>query len=395
MPICVGASLTTCQTRLDNAGLKNVRVERLTTEDADLDKGPNEVLSTSPPAGGDIDPGDEVRLVVNPTEALFPHVVPDCTGLTYTECANAIADAGFDSSVRDTLSFEDADPYPHGMPNEVFDSSPRAGQRATRATEVHVSANPPDADLPRLVPAPDEDEQYDAYAARVGALDLVPNKVTLQETEWDFSPDAVVSTSPGEGTRVRRGTQVDVPTNPPTDERTHFDTRCEPSAPLNRDPSPERGTAFLPRYDVFPGTGSAPRGEFIRNPAFSADPTKPGKPGKNGLDFPTTWLRYGWAPPSSKYAGRAGGWGYRHTAWNHGWTAADDTQTRQALLVPAFEGNADHRVHIGPTFKVNGLKCVRRVVVALGIERSSYGTDPQPKGIITSYAQPEAEVFGR
>jgi beta-lactam-binding protein with PASTA domain len=395
VPNCAGLSLGTCQTRLDDAGLTNVDIERVSTEDADIHKAPDEVLSISPPGGGDVDRSSQIRLVVNPTEALFPHVVPDCRGATFDQCAREIVDAGFDSSSRENLSFDDAVPYPTGMPDEVFGTRPAAASRATRSTEIHVTANPPDADLPRLVPPVELNEQYESYAARVATLGLAPNRFVLDQTDWSYEPGAAIESTPSEGTRAKRGAQVDVSTNPDTDVRQHFDTRCEPSTPLNRDPAAAEGldTTFEGQYAPYRTN------VFKRNILVLTNPKKPGKaakPGKDDAILSDTWLRVGDVWPSTRYPGRSNGWGYRHVAWNHGWGTRDAGDTRDALLTPAIEAQADGTlVYVGPVYKLNGIKCVRKVVVATQRRgaRPRRPADPVVKGIITSYGLPEGEVF--
>lgn len=79
------------------------------------------------------------------------------------------------------------------------------------------------------------------------------------------------------------------------------------------------------------------------------------------------------------------GWGYRHINAKHGWSAADDAETQNALstdLGPLHEPNGNWLYTAeDSTGGVGGVSCIRNVVVDFETGEG----DPRPRGIVTSF----------
>jgi hypothetical protein len=101
----------------------------------------------------------------------------------------------------------------------------------------------------------------------------------------------------------------------------------------------------------------------------------------------TTYLRQGWTKPRA--SGGWAGWGWRHIAAKHGWGPIDRIQTEQALLSPIkvdTSGDAlgpTTRTYFGAVFSLNGVVCIRKVVVRFAAPRGRVSYPP--RGIITSH----------
>jgi hypothetical protein len=103
---------------------------------------------------------------------------------------------------------------------------------------------------------------------------------------------------------------------------------------------------------------------------------------------PDPVLRYGKTSWLGTFLDSWDGWGWRHTASKHGWSAADEGATRATLLSPraTIEQNATSMAYLGVPYDQNGAHCQRRVVVEFDAKT---GDPPDtPKGVITSYAEP-------
>jgi hypothetical protein len=134
-----------------------------------------------------------------------------------------------------------------------------------------------------------------------------------------------------------------------------------------------------------------------KNPGGSVDPSPhslkvaapfptSGRP-SGAYGAPDPYLRWGETKWAGSYIDNWSGWGWRHIQAKHGWSAADEAATREALLTPAFtvEQTGTSMRYYGANYEQNGVVCRRRVVVEYGV----YDGDPEgsPKGIITSYAE--------
>ena len=110
---------------------------------------------------------------------------------------------------------------------------------------------------------------------------------------------------------------------------------------------------------------------------------RPPNPVRRGCQ-PDPHLRVGDASWEGPEIDQWKGWGWRHIQAAHGWSAADDAATREALSLPMqYQQTTTSAVHLGPEYVQNGATCRRRVVV----EYEQHPGEPEPRGIITSYPE--------
>jgi hypothetical protein len=105
-----------------------------------------------------------------------------------------------------------------------------------------------------------------------------------------------------------------------------------------------------------------------------------------GAGIAETRLRFG-----HTFIGRKGtwaGWGWRHVAAKHSWTAADREATRVALLNPPVNSSGGTFVYDGSEYPGrNGARCKRRVVVQTQRRQREIDAGVGPKEIISSYGK--------
>ena len=288
--------------------------------------------------------------------------MPNCPGLTYDACAQAIRDTGFDGPVnRVDRTFETADVTKPG--DAVLDTDPNAGARVDADGSVTVDANPPAALMPVVIPGIQPGETYEEYAERLRDTELEPVREDATEITLQYGPDGAMSTRPGTGTRTSKDTDVVVVTRPRRQ-------RCDLS-----DPTDEYmvGTGQN-SMDLF--TGDPPRYPSGADPVFFTP---------RNLLRPSTTLRWGTTSPQPPPI-LWDGFGYRHIGAKHGWSPADEAVTRDVLSSTepvAQPGLVNDRWRfVGtPYAGRDGRPCVRVVVVDYGIRLGN----TQPEGIITSY----------
>jgi hypothetical protein len=171
-------------------------------------------------------PGQEDPTGEDEPNPRVTYEMPDCTGLTYDPCAQAIRTTGFTGPIdRDDRTFETADVTKPG--DAVLDTDPDAGTRIDADGSVTVDANPPASLMPVVIPGIRPGETYEEYADRLREIELEPVREDATEITLDYGPDGAMSTRPGTGTRTRKDTEVVVVTRPrrqrcdlsdPTDE---------------------------------------------------------------------------------------------------------------------------------------------------------------------------------
>lgn len=118
-----------------------------------------------------------------------------------------------------------------------------------------------------------------------------------------------------------------------------------------------------------------------------------------GVEPESVYLRWGktdWEPSRESFKGEAmldlwGGWGYRHILAKHGWSALDREETEAALIndvAPIQEPNGLWKYEsFDPTAGLEGVECVRTVLVDFEKGEEGGVPDPAPRGIVTSYNQ--------
>jgi hypothetical protein len=147
--------------------------------------------------------------------------IPDCTGMSYNVCLEAIQNAGFGVIERQTLSFEEAIPYPVGEANQVQSTIPDAGVATDTYDTVTIVANPGEADMPFIMPDLRGMIGPEAADALAPFGWPAPNPSVLPESQphQDYGPDKIARQQPDPGSRQPTGTPSSPPTvevNPPT-----------------------------------------------------------------------------------------------------------------------------------------------------------------------------------
>jgi hypothetical protein len=232
--------------------------------------------------------------------------------------------------------------------------------------------------LPAIAPG-QMPEDYEACLNSLGLRNHV--RVTVAEADAVLAQPAggVVGVEPAEGTTV------ELTTNPQITIKINPDPLPDASA-LEDTEGCDRSLPTFP-VSVPPNDSNPEPFDQITDPSLVASPTFPSTRGN-------TLLRWGAAEYVGLLRGRPNysGWGYQHIQARHGWSLADDTDTRSALETTPFasrnERAIDAYVYFGPEYSQNGLTCVREVL-------AEYGTatgEPGPKGIITSFALQTSEL---
>ncbi|HVE68347.1 MAG TPA: hypothetical protein VNB64_07180 [Solirubrobacteraceae bacterium] len=148
------------------------------------------------------------------------------------------------------------------------------------------------------------------------------------------------------------------PANRPGDEH---DPRCERSSPV-------------PQSDTPPSESLDARWEIVDPKPYVDSQVRSSR------------LRRGW---HSLAGGRKRGFGYRHILHRHGWSAADEADTRTAMLFdtePTIDSNG-FDLYEGPEYQQGNSICRRDVVVSYDRAGIDAKWGKPPKGIITSYGK--------
>jgi hypothetical protein len=222
-----------------------------------------------------------------------------------------------------------------------------------------------------VVPDPTVNESAASYSDRLTQLGLQSNLVTLPapQADWSTAAGRVVYTRPTSGSSVDPGSSVDAYVNPdpmpdPTETGEKDERSCDRSTPDCVPQSQQDPTGFTAVSDP----------ELVESSTFTT------------TRGPTV-LNYGYAEARVDDDLDFGGWGYWHIRAGHGWSLADDADTRIALEdptpIPATDrkGVDPYEFH-GPKYPGKGGAVCRRVVL---VDFGTTAGDPGPKGIITSY----------
>jgi hypothetical protein len=242
-----------------------------------------------------------------------------------------------------------------------------------------------------VVPDCTEDATFADCTARLDAAGLTSyQKTTLPQEEAvpDQPGASVVATSVKPGESVSSDTEIQVIVNPDSlpdlDNGPDEDDRgCDRSTPEYPVPTPPDQPDI---QDFEPLTDST----LVDSPVFKTDRED-------------TTLRWG---PQPSFTGfdefgnpNYNKWGYRHIRAGHGWSLADDADTRIALVdgVPRPSRNPrskDAQVYYGPKYPGSvGETCRREVVVEYGVwDGEQWDGTPAPRGIITSFGRNVANL---
>ena len=184
----------------------------------------------------------------NPVSPPGLYAIPSscAAGGNPTTCESALGAEGF---TYQTSIVTDAEAVDSDGAGNIVEAQPSAGQKVDLSTVVEVDVNP--SPLPFALPAPNTDESYSSYVARLQALGYV-GKLTEQTS--DSSDDSagsyyVTSTSPAAGTLVSPGTAVTINTDPTSGTSPASGT--DPGD--GTDPSSGTGGATAPTTPTLPG----------------------------------------------------------------------------------------------------------------------------------------------
>lgn len=292
--------------------------------------------------------------------------------------AEAVFRSPFSGRLRQRLPGEAADlemapntaewPSRYTMADQVADLL-RGQDEDTRALarwlEHQISGQGPDPLVVPVVPEIRPNETYEEYAERLRELGLRPRREYVVDITFEHHAEGAIATTPGAGARLQEDAEVVVRTRPRRQ-------RCDLSDPVDE-------FVFADGHGEFePFVGGIPQ-----YPAFHPTFLTPLR-----LGNPVTTLRWG---NITGYTPEWDGFGYRHIAAKHGWSAADRSATQEALS--AGPGVRDTRSpnaidrwrFVGPEYPSfrDGRPCVRVVSVEYGIGDD----DDAPPGIITSYGR--------
>jgi eukaryotic-like serine/threonine-protein kinase len=152
------------------------------------------VFEQEPPADTRVEPGEEVKLLVSAGKGQV--AVPDVTGDAQEDAQQELADAGFDTFVRNEASDSVA-------AGSVVRTDPAAGTAATRGSriEIFVSSGV------EMVAVPDVNGKTAVSAASdLTRAGFTPVEVT--EPSDEVAEGTVIRTEPGAGTQAARGSEV-------------------------------------------------------------------------------------------------------------------------------------------------------------------------------------------
>lgn len=141
IPDCTGLTYDPCASKLEAAGYTNVSRTFASFDDADLSKGPGEVLSLSPATGTEAGLDTPVVVHTNPLSPDMPVEVPDFTQAPGEDAADYIDELDADELQTYRIVVPVA-PEPGFGDGKVFDVDPAPGTRVHKSDEISVSANP-------------------------------------------------------------------------------------------------------------------------------------------------------------------------------------------------------------------------------------------------------------
>lgn len=163
----------------------------------------------------------------------YPHevAVPDCSGLKKAACVGLleelelvpeVTELDWDEAVIEELEELEPEKTREEESERIIEISPPVETTVKTGSEVELTTNPEEGDMPEFVPKPDPGETGDEFKERKFGLPLwAPHVTTLDDATLDPSkgPEEVARTNPSAGTRVdphaAEGSQtVDIQQNP-------------------------------------------------------------------------------------------------------------------------------------------------------------------------------------
>jgi beta-lactam-binding protein with PASTA domain len=191
VPRVVGADQASAETTLRAAGFEVDSVTRTSAKDKGI------VLGQDPPGGEKADKGSTVTLTVS--DGPESRAVPTVEGLTYKSAEARLHDAGF--KVKRTNQPSDT-----VQSGRVISANPGQGSQAKvgDTVELTVSTGPQEVALPSVVGQTEDDAR-----ATLDKAGFAVGTITRKESA-DQDPGTVLGQSPASGTRVAKGSAVDL-----------------------------------------------------------------------------------------------------------------------------------------------------------------------------------------
>jgi eukaryotic-like serine/threonine-protein kinase len=160
---------------------------------------PGTVLRTDPPEGESLEEGGTLALYVSLGNTPAP-VPTDLVGMTLQEATDALADAGEFTPKVTKVKDEEVEA------GRVMAVGPDVPAELPKGSEVPLTVS--DGPEPRTVPSGLAGGTYEAAAAALEAVQLVPSKV--DEFSDDVEAGQVIGLRPGDGTKAPRDSTVEV-----------------------------------------------------------------------------------------------------------------------------------------------------------------------------------------
>ena len=196
VPDVTGMTQEEAVKELEDAGLEVKVTEADEKEAGDADEGT--VVEQNPPAGTEVDEGDQEEIVVVPPKTLIE--VPDVRKQNQADATKALQDAGLQVSV--TREFSNT--VDKGL---VISQSPAAGQKVPPGTTVGIAISEgpqvKNVDVPDVVGMTKADAQKELTDAGL--------KVVIAENpSEDVAKGTVITQLPGAGESVAPGTSIGI-----------------------------------------------------------------------------------------------------------------------------------------------------------------------------------------
>jgi hypothetical protein len=143
--------------------------------------------------------------------------IPDCNGMTLQKCLALLEEQGF-TGVHHTVTLDSDDAYVGLPPLTVVETDPRRGGRVATDGDIIIRRNPRPEDMPTRVPQIVPGTSREQVERDLTDADLVPKFREASEPDPTAGPEQVTraGTSPAPGSKVARGTDVNVELNPST-----------------------------------------------------------------------------------------------------------------------------------------------------------------------------------
>jgi serine/threonine-protein kinase len=195
VPVLVGNTEEAARRAVDGYGWEIERHEERQDGTA-----PGTVLSTEPEAGESLDKGDTLVIVVSLGNTLAD-VPADLVGKSIEDATAALEAAGGFTAAEAAEEFNEEQPA-----GVVLAVAPETSGQLPKGSEVRLTVSKGAA--PRMVPSGLAGKSYDQAAAAISGVQLQPKKV--EEFHDSVAAGAVIGVRPAEGTEVPRDSVVEV-----------------------------------------------------------------------------------------------------------------------------------------------------------------------------------------